>query len=153
MAIKQLSKTIGGVEYKVTQFPALRAIKVKIRIAKLLSPVIAKIMPAIGNSKGGLGDLDLASLEPAFNSLAEHLEPEEFSALCLILLSCTIRNDVDLGNETAFNDAFTGRLGEMYKAIWFVLEANDFFGLGDIGKLITKEKAPVSPQLESSTKA
>jgi hypothetical protein len=146
VGIKQKTRTINGANYMVTQFPAFGpggALEMAGRLTKLLAPVMGKAFSAI---KGGKAlDLDAAVLAPALEALAVTLDPKDFAELCFALFRCTTRNGQDLSTEVAFNEAFTGNFPEMFQAIHFVLEANDFFGLGGIGAMLGARAAVSAP--------
>lgn len=74
------------------------------------------------------------------------------SKLARNLLKNTLRDDKLLGEETHFNEAFTGNWGEYLKALLLSIEANRFFALlGIFAELSKKEEPKKSPTEISAT--
>lgn len=139
--IKYSQKTIDGVAFHVTQHPAFQALKLKAKLARLLGPGFSGLLLALAQGKAKkAADMDIAELAPAFGKLAETLDPDAFANACLELMANTLavegKQKFELVNPHAFDQLFTGRMGLLYKAMHHVLEVNDFFGLGGIGKVL-----------------
>lgn len=145
--IETKEKLIDGDTYMVSQFPGRRAIKIQIRLVKLLGPAVASL---VAGSKGLDDSIALSNLADAVARLGAALDPDDFESLVMELLSMTRKNGREIGSQAAFDAEFTGKLTTVYKVLAFVLEVNfkDFFGLGGIGSLAAKfgaAKDPVPP--------
>ncbi len=167
-ALKEVRKPLAGGEILVTQFPVMRSIRTGARIAKLVAPVMGGIGEGINLDdlmNGDLGakvdtlDIDLNKAIPkALNALAVSLQPEDFANLCLELLSGATwiqpdgKSQVELTSESAINQVLGGSLPDLFAALRASLEANDFFGLGAIGRLrgaLGVPKKPQSPEVST----
>jgi hypothetical protein len=119
------------------------------RVAKLAATALGKAM--LG-AKGGEGEtrFTTGAVIEALGELASSLDPDAFTKLARDLLKHTqIRRDgeiFDLSIESRMDAAFGSDVVGLYKVIAFALEANNFFGLGSIGKLasLAKSQAIVS---------
>ncbi len=166
-ALKEVRKPLAGGEIMVTQFPVMRAIRTGTRIAKLVAPVMGGIGEGMdlddlmsGNLMAKVDTLDIdlnTAIPKALNALAASLHPEDFASLCLELLSGASwihpggKEQTELTSEAAINQVLGGSLPDLFAALRVALEANDFFGLGAIGKLrgalgVPKAKAKKSPE-------
>jgi hypothetical protein len=159
MILKPTEKTIDGLAFTVTQFPAMRALILKARLAKVLAPGLAEILSLFGGKmpEGKALDIDAAALAPAFSALAMKLEPAEFAGLCKDLFGTTFvvleGTKFDLDSTEKMDHVFTGRLETLYKGLFLVLQVNDFFGFGGIGKALSRKMAQeAKPPAENSTK-
>ncbi len=152
--VKNEEREIDGIRFFVTGFPAFDALFMKGRLGVILAPAAAEIISKFGAgafSKGGKA-LDMTAedalpvIGPAIGTLMGRLKPEEFATICVDMFKGTQavitgpdskpkKVDLTKGGKAAFNEVFSGDLNTMYKAIWMVLQVNDFFGLGGIGKL------------------
>ncbi len=118
--LKTQSRTIGGLEVTVTQFPALTAFAIWHKLAGLIGSVLGQV-PA----GGGLAGLGMAIF-------AKH-PPEVTQALLLELLCCStaVRDgkQIPLNTHEMLNVAFAGNPGAMISAAKFSIEVNfaDFF--------------------------
>lgn len=165
-ALKEVRKPLAGGEILVTQFPVMRAIRTGARIAKLVAPVMGGISEGIdlddlisGNLMAKVDSLDIdlnAAVPRALNALATTLHPDDFASLCQELLSGAAwihpggKEQTELTTEANINLVLGGSLPDLFAALRVALEANDFFGLGAIGKLrgalgVPKAKAKKSP--------
>lgn len=146
MPVKPLEKTLDGVHHIVTPFPPLYAVRMAARLGKLLLPVAGAVgLPVaggqvdIGAIRAGAGE----AIPRLLTALADRLNPEELEALIVDLVSGVRRNGVALENRALVDATFAGDLPALYKVVWLALEANDFFGLGAIGKLL--KLRPMAP--------
>jgi hypothetical protein len=156
-SLKEVKKPLAGGTLTVTQFPVLRAIRIGSRVIKLVSPVFAGLgggldLERIVNGGVSSANLDLnKGIPAALMSLAETLDPEAFATLCQDLLSGATWVDgagteqADFSNPVDINRVLGGSIPDLFTALRAALEANDFFGLGAIGKLRGLVRAP-SPQ-------
>lgn len=162
--LKSIEKPFAGGTLSVTQFPVLRAIRIGTKIAKLAGPVLAGLGQGInmddllnGDMSAKLKKLDIdlnKAIPQALNALATTLDPDEFAALCQELLSGAIWTDgktaYELGQTGTIDMVMGGSIGDLFAALRMALEANDFFGLGAIGKLRGMLAAPKPPSPEPS---
>lgn len=157
-SLKVLDRPVAGGTLTVTQFPVLTAIRVGARVFKLVGPVLGAFGVGVdfnGLAEGGLGDskIDLAKALPkVLSTLAETLNPDQFGQLCQDLLGSAIWTDgkvkYELGSNPAYIDVvFCGSITDLFQALRLVLEANDFFGFGAIGKL--RQAPAVAPTTNS----
>lgn len=150
-ALKEVRKPLAGGTLVVIQFPVLRAIRVAARVAKVLSPVVAGLGKGLNldelvsgkvtNILSG-GDLNLSQAVPgALNAIADKLDPEEFADLCEKLLASAYwlnagaTEKLEMIQPGAIEAVCGGSMADLFTALRAALEANDFFGLGAIGRL------------------
>lgn len=134
--IETKEKLIDGINYTVTQFAARRALRLKTRLLKLLAP---SAFSAAGSFKGGnLLDVDLSStvITQAIQALVDRMDADDCVNLILELLSSTRREGKEI-TEAHFDMVYAGNFGELFKALFFVLEVN--FGSFFQGILTGKE--------------
>ncbi len=145
MSRKSESKGIDGIEFTVTQLPAMRSMKLMHKLARALGPAMAKAAGA-GTQ---LGQQDIASFGEAAQAAFDRFSAEDLEALIKELFE-TATMTLD-GNTVpimpVFNDALAGKPGTILKALQFALEVNysDFLGglLASVGAL----KGPAKPSL------
>lgn len=134
--------------FYVNQLPAMPALQMKIRLLKVLGPSITELIKSLGGKgvRDRLADQDISGFAPVIESLAGTLDPEVFGKLCLDLfkgvqvIGAGKKHEPE--KEEGFNTLFSGRIPLMYQGLLFVLQVNDFFGLGAIGKALFTKKAP-----------
>lgn len=159
MSLETKSKIIDGSKYEVTQFPAREAIRLKIRIAKIIGPswstVLGGLIPNAEKrkSKGNQnafssimdGDLNMPVVGSAIEKLFYNLNENESLDLIERLFSLTRKDGVELKPEI-IDIMFAGKTLTIYKVIWFVIQTNypDFFGARGIGSLLDTSERPVS---------
>lgn len=135
--IETKSERIDGHEFSVTQLPGRRGFRFANRVLQIAAPVLAKAAGAVEPGKG-LGDINIAKLEPALLELAQRLEPEVMDSLLWEALSSATMDGQPLTPEL-FDVAFSGKPFAVYKLFVFALkvQAGDFFsGLSGLaGKL------------------
>jgi hypothetical protein len=121
------STTIDGVEFRTTQFSALKAFPLMIRLAKAVGPALASLQGVDGNT-------DVSTLGAQLGEALAGLDPDSATQLVVDLLASTraiVGGKVkELGNESAINETFTGRMPIMFKVIGYVVQENfrDFIG-------------------------
>ncbi|MBC3540660.1 phage tail assembly chaperone [Rufibacter sediminis] len=108
-------KTIDGHEYQVTQFPALKGMRLAVKIGKLLGDGIGHAA-----TTGSVMDMDVSKVVAG---IVENLDEEATPNLLLQLFSSTHRDRKEM-NESGFNMAYAGNYMEMGKALLFILEVN-----------------------------
>lgn len=134
-------------ECKVSPFPALEALKLKMQLIKLLGPGIGQLIGSVGSIdslKDGFDTkLDGTGLAKSIATLMDQLDEGTFLALVRRLFSqVSLQVNIEgknvillFGNKEKFEEyfdiAFLQRLMDMYEIIAFVMEVNypDFFAL------------------------
>ncbi len=148
-ALKEVKRPVNGGTLTITQFPVLRALRVGARVAKLIAPVVAGLGGGLnlddvvsGRIRAVLagGEIDLNKSVPgALNAIASHLDPETLVSICEDLLASAYWTDgktkVEMTEPGAIDLVFAGSIPDLFGALRAALDANNFFGLGAIGKL------------------
>lgn len=136
-------REIDGHRVTVTQWPARKALAIKLRLARAVGPGLGELISGIDSKDIGSAldsNIDLSKLVPAIEKLLGGLDESTFMALTDSLMSNVRVDDVEMNNQNNFNEVFTAHLETFYKVIWFVLEVNygSFFGEGGIGGAVSK---------------
>lgn len=157
MGISSKEKIIDDCKVTVMQFGGRKGLKYKLRLIKLLGPVVTGLLSDIKTEKGlkvNVKDLlqsnmDLSKIGKAIEHLLNSADDDKTFELMIDLLSATTIDGRDLSKDVVFDDIFSNNYGLLYKVLFFVLEVNysNLFNLGDIGKL-TEEilNQTVSPE-------
>ncbi len=149
--IETKQKEIGGAVYSVTQLPARRALKLKAKLIKMFGPSVSHILMTATEPQEKpvkemneeelvhhnaispvdhyrIMELRKNSLVKGIQLLAQDLDEKVFDQLCVEMLQCVRRDNVELV-ESIIDTVFAGNLMELYLVIAFVLEVNyaDFF--------------------------
>ena len=154
MPVQAIEKTIDKHNVKIVQFYAIKGIKVKARLFKLLLPVISPFTKAVNLKDANIASLanlnmDLQKIIPeAFQKLAETLDPDNFLNLVLDLLSEVWLDNKQIDRNT-FNDMFVANYSLAYKLCVEVIKENHFFELGGIGNLLVPEQMTPAPPEKS----
>jgi hypothetical protein len=118
MACRTESKTIGDHEYSVTQWPAERAMLMKLRVLKIVGPAMAALV-----GKDGVGQ-EADALEHGIHALFSNATPEEIMGLVKESVVGVARDGTKLTN-TSFTEHFSGdSLLEVYQVFAFVMQVN-----------------------------
>jgi hypothetical protein len=152
--LKTESIKIDGIEFKVCQFKATDAYKLKRRLAKIAAPFITGVLEGVNTKEKDILDsnIDMSAIGKAFDSILNELTEDEFMRLLRRMLegtSCMYKvegasNEImlsfaeDREYENNFNMVFSGRTFTIYPLLLFILKVNypDFFAkVGNIGKL------------------
>lgn len=124
MACQTETKQIGEHEFSVTQWPAEKAILMKMRLAKTFGASLASI---VANSQGGekSSDSDDAkALSEGLAMLFQSNTPEEVTALIKESVVGVAMDGTRI-TETKFNEVFSGEnLMDVYKVFMFVVKVN-----------------------------
>ena len=137
MGLKQETQEIDGHTWTVTQFPARAGNKYKVRLAKMVGPGVAELLPALGTmkeivakgSKGAKGSedlalgIDMAMIPNVVARIAQHVDEDVFANTLVELMAFATRDDTQITPEH-FDLVFAGNDSELYKAIWFILKVN-----------------------------
>ena len=131
MATKEFRFTIGENEYFIMQWPARKAIKMKLRIAKILGSSVTELANGIGKSEGQQIEAFGKAIQSAFESSSEDD--------ILDLLVEVVENATVNGNrlQGKFDEFFTDNISEAYKVFFQIIMKNfgDFIvGLQSTGK-------------------
>ena len=148
MPLKNTEVKVGDLTVAITQFPAIKGLKIKARLIKMLLPVagpmIAPVMDAL--SSGGdqaedlllSGKMDLEKALPkAFAALADVLDENKLMELIFLVLGSASIGGQQLTDEVVFNEHFSGNYNALYKILYEVVMFNNFFDLSGIGKSFT----------------
>ena len=138
MACRTESKIIGDHEYSVTQWPAERAMLMKLRVLKIIGPAMASLVGKDGDGQ------EAGALEHGLQALFASATPEEIMGLvkdCVVGVAC----DGTKLTSTAFTEHFSGdALFEVYQVFAFVMQVN--YGNFLKGPLAERLLAKVAPQ-------
>lgn len=141
-------------KYQVTQFAAMRGLRMATRLVQLVGPGVGEAMDLARS--GGLAklmdaDIDLSAV---VKELVGQLDEDKVLNLVTDLLSSTHRDGQDMSQETVFNDAYAANYGELFRALVFVLEVNYGNFLGALraanpggkatGSAVTQDRSPAS---------
>lgn len=149
MARKQKEEVIDGLKVHVTQLPAIRGLKLQLKIGKLIIPLISKLddgSKKTNNEKSILDtNIDMNVLGKALEGLATKLSEDVFLSLVYQILEGTTVDNHLVDSEDKFNLVFEGKLLAMYKCLKLVLEVEfgDFLGVGGIGKSLKRGVEPL----------
>ena len=142
--ISTKEKLIDDRNIMVTSYPGRRALTNKTRLIKLLGSSVTRLFSS--------DQSEFEMLGIAIDILVEKISPDEFTKFMLELL-CSTRIDGKEIIETTFDNEFSGNLPLMYKILWFTLEVNygNFFAEGGIGKILSKLKRTVPPDVSKKS--
>jgi hypothetical protein len=115
--IESKEKTINGVTYMVTQFPARRALKIQAKLIKLLAPLFF--------AKDDLLDKEVndPKVMRAASGLLDRLDEDYVVNLVMELLVSTRREGKEI-TDGVFDTVYAGNFGELFDALVFVMEVN-----------------------------
>ena len=120
MSCRTENRIIGEHEYSVTQWPAEKAILMKLKIIKIFGSSVV----TLGGSLVSGGDEDIEVFAEGLTSLFNNSSPEEISKFmksCVIGAGCGESRIT----ESTFETLFSGdNLMDFYKVFLFVLEVN-----------------------------
>lgn len=126
MSCQTETKQIGEREFSVTQWPADKAMLMKMKLAKTFGASIANIASiAMASDKKKSSDAEQAkALSEGIAMMFQNNTPEEVTAL---IKSCVVGVALDGTRitETSFNEKFSGdELMDVYKVFFFVVKVN-----------------------------
>ncbi len=142
MACETENTIIEGTEYVCTQFPAIQSMKFKLKVLKVLGPIISEIIPMLGKKD----NIDqLTSMSGAIEKLFDVSSPDEIIDLMVEMLTTgNTKRDGNRLTVSLFEQTYSGdSMLEAYKAFAFVLKVNyKGFFKGQKGKeLLAKVEA------------
>jgi hypothetical protein len=132
-ALKTKEVIIGENKYTIILFPAMKALKLQIKLAKILGAVAPGLMALEGKKIDDIGlEEILGNAIKEISSMSNEREEEVFE-LAIKLLSSTHVNGLNLEDQKNFDSFFTGNLNELWRIVAEVVKANFF------SKSITKK--------------
>jgi len=123
--IESFERTIDGVTVRVTQLPAMKALRLYPRLAKVLGSALREL-----KLDGKLGDINVEQVGKMLESIGGTLTPDELESLIQALLGeASVTYTDESGNRTGefskvANVAFAGRTMTLMKSALFALEVN-----------------------------
>lgn len=153
MGIRTEAKVIDGVSFETTQFTGRLGLTLQARLLRLAGGAIAEAFTALGKLEVSTGnsilDTDLSGVDAGsiMEKLGEGLANEDVARLAVDLLANTRMNGVPI-SEGVFDMEFAGRYDLLVKALFWVIQANNFFKAGGIGALLQK-KIPAADSPEN----
>jgi hypothetical protein len=150
--IQSMEKIVGDTTYIITQFPARKALNLKIRLAKIIAKGLGKDLDlstledaAVAGNMEAAGNATISALA---GIIAELDEAAANSIINELISQVKIRTNAEILDVSAiFDSHFAGKMLDIYKLLYAVLEVNypDFFGAGSVlGRAITGAKAKIS---------
>lgn len=140
MACETENTFINDIEYTCTQYPAIQSMKYKLKVLKILGPVIGEIIPIITNKKDDENQLDIIS--GAIEKLFQSASPDQIVDLIVEMLTTgNTKRDGARMTMSLFEQTYSGdTMLEAYKAFAFVLRVNykGFFKGQKAKELLTK---------------
>lgn len=133
MARTPVKKIVQGHEYEITPWDGLYALRMTQRIAKALKDSGASEGISDIFSAGMDAEVSPSALTDAIVSVLSYGDTPQ---LLRDMLYGTFRDGQDISMDSVFNEAYTGNIGELVKALPGIVEANfgDFFAMaGAIG--------------------
>lgn len=134
MALKTETRTIGDLEWTVTQLPSLRGIELTTRVGNLIAPALSGIDPDKLAKTESIEKTDVGAILPALGKALMQLEPKELSGLAREAFASVVVIVEDrrlaLTSEASINTAFEGRNESFLPVLKFAIEINclPFFG-------------------------
>lgn len=155
MGIESKERTIDGVQYTVTQFPARKGLKLKFRLARLLAPSLGPLFGSVDkvNLKNAAAllnsKIDPAMVGKAFGMLFASSDPDQLLNLVMTLLCDTRREGLEI-DDALFDREFAANYGHLYSVLSFVLDVN-YSNLLRVGEGLASIMNQVGGGAESTT--
>ncbi|MBE0434622.1 MAG: hypothetical protein IBX56_02325 [Methylomicrobium sp.] len=130
--IDPINKTIDGENYEIAPFAAVRGYRLQLRLGKIVGPAIRAALSGSDGDINSIGDinLDAATIGALIGALIEELSVNDQNGELLIeLFSQTQRNGILL-TAPNIDKAYAANYVEMGKALFAIIQANNFFGAG-----------------------
>jgi len=126
--MKQESKTINGVTYKVSTMDALTALSVQAKLVKLLGGSFSELT----------GGADKESIAKAISKLTDNIDDHNVVSLITKLFEkgvfyVNIVNGTPIDTPIEFNTYFSGKTGDMWLVAMFIIQSNFSDVLGKLG--------------------
>jgi len=113
--INQIDVHVDGVDYKISQFPATKALGIETRLIKLLGPAFMELQSAATDGDGE------KVLTAAINALIEQMDKVDVVSLIKDLVGSNVTKGTSAIN---FDLEFAGRTGTLFELVKEVLKAN-----------------------------
>jgi hypothetical protein len=127
------------VNVETTQFMGFRGLILQSKITKLMTPLISILKGIETPSLKGIKKSNiLFDTNDLVNHLCKNLDDNIIIDLIKELVASTTIDNKDLSNSDIFDIIFAGNYDLLFKTIRFIIDTNNFFGKGGIGKIITK---------------
>lgn len=126
--MKQESKEINGVTYKVTTMDALTALSVQAKLVKLLGGSFSELT----------GGADKDSISKAIAKLTDNIDDHNVVSLITKLFEkgvfySKVKDGVAIDTPIEFNSYFAGKTGDMWLVAMFIIQTNFSDVLGKLG--------------------
>jgi len=126
--MKQESKEINGVTYKVTTMDALTALSVQAKLVKLLGGSFSELA----------GGADKDSISRAIAKLTDNIDDHNVVSLITKLFEkgvfySKVKDGVAIDTPIEFNSYFAGKTGDMWLVAMFIIQTNFSDVLGKLG--------------------
>lgn len=112
------SFAIGGETYTITLFSPTRAVKLATKLSKLVLEPLSVMAGASGNKNNPDQNKVVELLPQAIRSLTQRLDEDEVLDLIRELMTSVSKNK----KQIQFDLEFTGRLGDMVKLVYKIIE-------------------------------
>ena len=117
--MKQESKEINGVTYKVTTMDALTALSVQAKLVKLLGGSFSELT----------GGADKDSISKAIAKLTDNIDDHNVVSLITKLFEkgvfySKVKDGVAIDTPIEFNSYFAGKTGDMWLVAMFIIQTN-----------------------------
>ena len=112
--INQIDVHVDGVDYKISQFPATKALGIEARLIKLLGPAFIELQSAASDGDGE------KVLGEAITALIASMDKVDVVQLVKDLVSNTTKGTAAIN----FDVEFAGRTGALFELVKEVLKAN-----------------------------
>jgi hypothetical protein len=115
----------GENSYIILQFPGMRGVRIFARVSKIASKVLSPLMKDL-DKEIKVEDLDLSSLSPAIDAIADEILKDEKLILDLLDGTKLKRGEYlkDMNNLQNFDETFKGSYFELVKLLFEVLKFN-----------------------------
>ena len=136
--IETKEKVIDERSVSVTQFPARKGLKIKLRIATMIAPGFASATGILNGNPDA--DFDSKVLSFAVSQLVNSIGNDATVDFIVNELLQGTRLDEKEINGAVFDMEFAGNYGLLYKIIYYILEVNygSFFESLNIGSLTSR---------------
>lgn len=126
--MRQESKQINGVTYKVTTMDAITALSVQAKLVKVLGGSIGELM----------GGANRENVQKAITTLTENFDDKNVMSLVLKLFEKNIfwvntKEGQPIDTPIEFSSYFSGKTADMWLVVMFILQVNFSDVLGKFG--------------------
>lgn len=141
MSCKTEETQINDKLYVCTQFPAIKGMEFKLRLVKVLGPVIGEILPALKDLKSKDSEKQLKLVSSALIKLFESAEPSDIISLMVDMMTGgLLKCEGERITASKYDQMYAGdNMPEAYKVFIFVIRTNYAgFLKGQGGDLLAK---------------